>query len=908
MPTPTLSLPLDTTGAASSNKRMGEAHSIDVRTNRILRPNFGAFFTDSFKLWSVVNVNGTDTLMLLDRGLDYKCVEFLADKSAEVGQELCMAVLISRPDLGADFVIEYQALGGTDSVDVIAMAEAALSLGLNTVTVDWEDIIDKPKFFPPTPGHLHDAKDLYGMEYVTDAIDGVSEAAAVGSEPSDAVLWNYADLVRLQMEASLATARAAIQAHMDDRNNVHQVTKAQVGLSNLENRHFYRTTVDGQTVEPYASPRTTFNIIRALVLGDILVHISRKDNPHNVTAAQVQLQNVQNFDVGTADDIVAGTRTDAYVTVKVLNDAIPRKLGGMPAHILNYNDPHDVTALQVGLQNVDNFYVATDDEAVLGASAERFVTPANMTAVRTAFINTGTALPAHVARTDNPHGDTKDQLGLSLVQNYRVATYNDLVPGTASDIYVTASAYRSYRLTAYAGKLNLTSVDNAGGVAPLDAAAQLPARVLSLVPDAFLFGAKGYQSALGVWQPVLVHMCARYVQVDLSISQAVLATAKATDMVLDIYKNDQEVFGQIVFRAGQTAGQFLAANMQFTMRPGDVLSVRGSSIDYGPIEVGVQLAGTYLSTTGTVTAPFYGRMRLTPETRVNKALFGCSDFSSSSTDYTVNFSTLTATTASRTVGGSGYAAVAYGNSWVGLTKTAGAATGTETLEKWYLATDVKTSGTQAMTSQWKACGFGNQYKGVSAGGIATGTTFTSRTDSYVYATDVNAQSTALTQALARACGYGDSTYGYVRGGSYVNSDTDGTTHFNSYRYATDAVVAVSTASTLARLGAAGAGNRQVAIVSGGMTGGAYIATSQRHVFSTDTLSAGTNLTAAVGNGAAASNASQALFFGGSLNGGTNVTLNTYQFADDTVGTASVTVAQSSGWFALSNAPGWLMLG
>lgn len=46
-------------------------------------------------------------------------------------------------------------------------------------------------------------------------------------------------------------------------------------------------------------------------------------------------------------------------------------------------------------------------------------------------------ISAHVARTDNPHGVTKNQVGLGSVQNYPVASQSEAEAGTASNRYMT---------------------------------------------------------------------------------------------------------------------------------------------------------------------------------------------------------------------------------------------------------------------------------------------------------------------------------------------------------------------------------------------------------------------------------------------------------------------------------------
>ena len=108
-----------------------------------------------------------------------------------------------------------------------------------------------------------------------------------------------------------------INDHKNNKTNPHNVTAAQIGLGNV-------------------------NTELAAVEGDISAHKKDTDNPHNVTAAQIGLGNVDN--TSDADKPVSTAQAAA---IKVAKDDIT-------AHKNNKSNPHAVTAAQVGLGNVDN--------------------------------------------------------------------------------------------------------------------------------------------------------------------------------------------------------------------------------------------------------------------------------------------------------------------------------------------------------------------------------------------------------------------------------------------------------------------------------------------------------------------------------------------------------------------------
>lgn len=108
-----------------------------------------------------------------------------------------------------------------------------------------------------------------------------------------------------------------INDHKNNKTNPHDVTAAQLGLGNV-------------------------NTELAAVEGDISAHKKDTDNPHNVTAAQVGLGSVDN-----TSDIDKPVSTKQAAAIKVAKDDIT-------AHKNNKSNPHMVTAAQVGLGNVNN--------------------------------------------------------------------------------------------------------------------------------------------------------------------------------------------------------------------------------------------------------------------------------------------------------------------------------------------------------------------------------------------------------------------------------------------------------------------------------------------------------------------------------------------------------------------------
>ena len=218
--------------------------------------------------------------------------------------------------------------------------------------------------------------------------------------------------------------------------------------------------------------------------------IARTDNPHNVTAAQVGLGNLQNYGMATQAEAEAGVATDKYVNPKLVKDALnffwADKVGSAPetldtideiataittnqSVIDSLNDAvatratktelstavsdleaaiAALTKADIGLGNVDNFGTATNAEGVTGTATNKFMTPASTKAATDALkaiLDGDIALKA--AQTDLDSLQTqvdslaKGDVGLGNVENYGVATQAQALetdPGlSANNAYMT---------------------------------------------------------------------------------------------------------------------------------------------------------------------------------------------------------------------------------------------------------------------------------------------------------------------------------------------------------------------------------------------------------------------------------------------------------------------------------------
>ena len=196
-----------------------------------------------------------------------------------------------------------------------------------------------------------------------------------------------------------------VNAHTSDYNNPHEVTKAQVGLGNVDNTADLDKPVSNATQELVDNTKKELDT-------KIDNHTSDFNNPHKVTKEQVGLGNVDNTaDINKPVSVAQQALVDS--TKAELKKDIGDIEKDVTNHIADKNNPHEVNKLQVGLGNVDN----TSDINKPVSIAQQAALDKLKSDLESIIGSTGTDLSAHLKDFDNPHKVTKDQVGLGKVDN-----------------------------------------------------------------------------------------------------------------------------------------------------------------------------------------------------------------------------------------------------------------------------------------------------------------------------------------------------------------------------------------------------------------------------------------------------------------------------------------------------------
>lgn len=410
---PLIKYPYDPTGKATSNLIVGEEHSMVGLTNKAFVLNYGPFFVNGLILRNKANGQTLQpksqyiaTQLFVDEtlrtGLDICSILVVTDTTLP-------ADLVVQ--------VDYQVLGGEFSASVDAIQQLIDSLQIGNQPVTWADIVGKPVLFPPSP-HLHDLGDIYGFEYMVAALERLTQAIYTGDSAQFQAIYQYIDHQIAEVEGDIADSNANLTNHLADYNNPHRTTATQVGLGLVSNFATATTAAAqaGTATNLFMTPALTAAAIASQVGNAFAAHIADTGNPHNTTAAQVGLGNVPNYPASTTALAQAGVDNASLMTPALTAAAIAQQaLVPLAAHVNNLQNPHNTTAAQVGLGNVSNFATAANADATTGTATNLFMTPATtMAAINSAAV---APLNAHINNHNNPHVVTATQIGLGSVNN-----------------------------------------------------------------------------------------------------------------------------------------------------------------------------------------------------------------------------------------------------------------------------------------------------------------------------------------------------------------------------------------------------------------------------------------------------------------------------------------------------------
>ena len=252
--------PLDPTGILASNKIINERHVLTGSNSKhyyTIVPKLAPYFADSL----VVGHTAPDgTVRRLALGVDYLNGYWFIGASRATAKPVYGGIIILDLRLRGGLTITYQTLGGEWVLDEQGMLAVLAEYEQNPIVISWEQIANPPKAFPPEPHEL-ELQDLIGQEDLVTAVDSIANAIRNGPSGTG---------------GNTTPSR--------------QVTKESIGLGSVANLGLMPLTeaaVTSAANNYYVTPASVRMLIEHLILADYRTYKTRDNNPHNVTAEQV---------------------------------------------------------------------------------------------------------------------------------------------------------------------------------------------------------------------------------------------------------------------------------------------------------------------------------------------------------------------------------------------------------------------------------------------------------------------------------------------------------------------------------------------------------------------------------------------------------------------------------------------
>ncbi len=175
---------------------------------------------------------------------------------------------------------------------------------------------------------------------------------------------NKTDLLSVSNSGILASSKAVkelndkLESHNAKKSNPHEVTKAQVGLGNVNN-WVATSSLTNKSDTKFA----TASAIKS-VNDKLESHNISRNNPHRVTKEQIGLGNVNNWVATSSLTDKSDTKFATASAIKSVNDKLE-------SHNTSRNNPHRVTKEQIGLGNIIN-YPFSDKYKVLDGDGNKY--------------------------------------------------------------------------------------------------------------------------------------------------------------------------------------------------------------------------------------------------------------------------------------------------------------------------------------------------------------------------------------------------------------------------------------------------------------------------------------------------------------------------------------------------------
>lgn len=275
----------DLTGTSPDNLIEDEVNSLVRAGSRGRRLTTTRFGPFYRESLIVRDLDGT----VLNEGVDFVSTYYYPDASDVTGHEICGMVVIINAAVSDQISLTYQALGGGWVVSNQEVKDAIVQLEELSIPFEWDSIVGRPLTYAPSE-HQHKYWQVYGLERLIPVLDRVEYGVTVGHDAAFAMEEAYLKTLVDEVEDRLEQYEGELDDHVNDTDNPHELTAEQIELELLENYPLASESqaLDSSNDSTYVTPLRVGEVISSEATPLLVEHLLDRSNPHGVTAAQIQ--------------------------------------------------------------------------------------------------------------------------------------------------------------------------------------------------------------------------------------------------------------------------------------------------------------------------------------------------------------------------------------------------------------------------------------------------------------------------------------------------------------------------------------------------------------------------------------------------------------------------------------------
>jgi hypothetical protein len=344
---------LDPTGTNPANLIPGEIKNLSPANG----PDFHFFIPDAAPYHeNSMRIVHVATGRLLTKDVDWEPGwPFEAATNSYSLLPIWGCVVIKDRDLTGAFRIDYQTLGGEFTYDEKYLLKLLQNAMVDPRTTSWDKVTYKPVVYDPND-HLHHTTETGSYEALVASVDALRGA----------------------LNAANSSALDLFRQHSNDTNNPHKTNLEQLGIARF-------TNVFRATLAQVLLGQDDINYVTSELVAKAIDESLGNFNPRlpSFDKTLVGLENVPNWPVAVREDLDNSQSSrlldphQVYYIVSKVIQALPLGqlqllVNTLNSHIADYNNPHDVTLKQLGIELASQMTGSVGQIAYFNAKAGPF--------------------------------------------------------------------------------------------------------------------------------------------------------------------------------------------------------------------------------------------------------------------------------------------------------------------------------------------------------------------------------------------------------------------------------------------------------------------------------------------------------------------------------------------------------